>query len=61
MIFIMKWIDDEVCEIELDNQPVITINHDEHGWDGMTAVQDAVVKIAEIAGIKVLTIGEPGV
>lgn len=46
---VIKFIreDDEQLVIELDGQYVGGANHDEHGWSGMDAVEDAVTAIAK--------------
>jgi hypothetical protein len=43
----------EEIYIHLDGQLVYTANHDEHGWDGMTAVIELVEKIAAALGLRV--------
>lgn len=42
---------DERVFIHLDGELLIEVNHDEHGWDGMLAVINAVKKIALAADI----------
>ena len=44
---------DEVVWIDVDGEQVFEVNHDEHGWDGMTAVLDAVNRVCTKLGIKV--------
>jgi hypothetical protein len=44
---------DEVVWIDVDGEQLIEVNHDEHGWDGMTAVIKAVEAIADKLGIRV--------
>lgn len=43
----------EVVWIDFDGKQIIEVNHDEHGWDGMLAVIDAVKKVAAELGLKV--------
>ena len=43
----------EEIYIHLDGKLVCTASHDEHGWDGMTAVIDLVTKLAEGFGARV--------
>lgn len=43
----------EEIYIHLDGKLVYTANHDEHGWDGMTAVIDLITKLADGFGVRV--------
>jgi hypothetical protein len=45
--------DDERVRITLDGQDVVSVNHDEHGWDGMEIAEKTAVRLAELAGWKV--------
>jgi hypothetical protein len=63
---LFDWLDDGVqnddrCTITLDGRPVATITHDDHGWDGMTAVRDALVEVARLQGWDVRILGSEGV
>lgn len=44
----------EKVEFYYGDDYIMSVNHDEHGWSGMSAVEDAVVTFAEILGIKVV-------
>ena len=68
---VFDWTDDEgeqndeVCRISLviDSATfqVIEANHDDHGWDGMVGIIDALHKVAEAGSWDVEVIGESGV
>lgn len=45
---------DEQLEIYLDDQLLITADHDRHGWDGMDLARDLVTRLGERLGIPVL-------
>lgn len=45
--------DDEVLEVHLDGQHVVTANHDEDGWSGMRKVEETIKEIAKIIGARV--------
>jgi len=53
----VRQLDDENCEIVLlrngEEFEIATTNHDEHGWAGMEAVEDAVRRTAAAIGIEV--------
>jgi RNA polymerase subunit RPABC4/transcription elongation factor Spt4 len=44
---------DEVVWIDVNGEQVVEVSHDEHGWDGMIAVVDAVNAVAKAVGIRV--------
>jgi hypothetical protein len=46
-------VDDEHQEILIDGVEIITINHDEDGWDGMRRIRDVVESIAKVIGAQV--------
>ena len=50
--------DDEVQEIRLNGEYLLTTNHDEHGWAGMEAARDLCERIAKSLGGTVETIDE---
>jgi hypothetical protein len=50
--------DDEVEEIRLNGEYLVSTNHDEHGWAGMEAARNLVTAIAKRLGGKVETIYE---
>ena len=56
---IQHW-DDETIRILLEDDEtgiyteIALVNHDEHGWDGMTAVVDAVKTLARDLGVKIV-------
>lgn len=52
---------DEVCRVSLDGAPVITANHDDHGWDGMVGIRDALMNAAQAVGMEIEIIGQAGV
>ena len=56
-----NWLDDEACEIKYDGYDIVTITHDEHGWDGMVAVIVALSTLAKRLGVEIKVEGEPGV
>lgn len=61
MAVTMTWNSDEVCEIAVNGEDVIAMNHDRHGWDGMEAIRSTVAKIADIMGGQVVIVGEEGI
>lgn len=56
-----KWINDDVCAVYLNGNHIITMNHDDHGWDGMKGIRDTLIRAGNIAGWKINTIGSPGI
>lgn len=55
------WVDDESADIYFDGALVININHDDHGWSGMEAIQYALTSIARAADFEVVTEGDPAI
>lgn len=51
--FELIYVDDEHLEVFYNLQPVISVNHDQHGWAGMELVKETVKKIADMIGAKV--------
>jgi hypothetical protein len=63
MKIIKNNIDDETCEITIDRKgraPLLVayLTHDEHGWAGMRAVEEAIETVAKAAGIEIEEIFE---
>ena len=52
MIQIVRPNDEEI-DFLLNGKEFYSVNHDEHGWAGMDAVQDVVVILAKKLGIKI--------
>jgi hypothetical protein len=50
-------IDDETVEYELNGQTLAYLTHDEHGWDGMQAVEDVINQFADVLDVKIKDIG----
>ena len=42
--------DEEQATIRLDGKDIVSTNHDEHGWAGMTLAEDVAVNIAQQMG-----------
>lgn len=55
---VFNYNDDESFSVWLDGQYVISVNHDEHGWDGMIGVRAALENVAKIRGWTVVEDGE---
>jgi hypothetical protein len=55
----INWLDDEVVSIEVDGIEIISVTHDQHGWDGMHAAIDTATNLAEALGVEVRTEGTP--
>lgn len=57
--------DDEACAIYLDDDPrvveIATVNHDEHGWDGMRAVIYAMKTTARACDWEIVINGQEGI
>lgn len=51
--------DGESFTVALEGEDLITADHGQHGWAGMTAVRDAMLKVAEAAGWHVHVYGDP--
>lgn len=45
--------DDETLLVRIEEDVVASVNHDEHGWSGMSAVENVVREIADAFGIEV--------
>jgi len=45
---------DEVWEIWLDGSKMISVNHDQHGWEGIEGALELTNSIAEKLGIEVV-------
>jgi hypothetical protein len=45
-------VDDETREFRLNGSEVITLNHDEHGWAGMTLVRTVLENVKKILEAK---------
>ncbi|MEV5819238.1 hypothetical protein AB0L22_08695 [Micromonospora haikouensis] len=45
--------DDEHIEVHVNGQVVASANHDEHGWDGMDAVEKTALAVARAFGAEV--------
>lgn len=50
---------DDVLQVVIDGEVVAEANHDEHGWDGMDAVEKTALAVARALGVD-LGEGEPG-
>lgn len=50
---IVKSKNDEILEFYYGERYIATVNHDEHGWAGMDAVESALFAFARLAGIEV--------
>lgn len=55
------WVSDETAEIFVDGQSVGTLDHGEHGWDGMTAIQQTLNCVADLLGWEVEEKGDPAI
>jgi hypothetical protein len=55
--FVFRHPDDETLEIVMirggEEFYIASANHDEHGWSGMTAVENAVREVANILGMPI--------
>lgn len=51
--FVIKRVDDEHVEITLEGKEVVSLNHDEDGWDGIERAENLVKSIADILDIPV--------
>ena len=49
----------ESFDVQLDGEHIITSDHDEHGWSGMTGIHNAFVKVAQTAGWTIVDVGNP--
>lgn len=56
-----NWVDDEVCEILVEDKKVFEANHDDHGWEGMRGIISAVTYVTQAAGGVTIVTGRPGV
>jgi hypothetical protein len=57
-LFIM-WLSDEHIRITLNDKVITEVNHDEHGWDGMTAAVVAATGVAQAFGSAIEELGTP--
>lgn len=46
-------------EFWFDGTFIATVNHDEHGWAGMEAVEDALTNFADALGVEIEVRDEP--
>lgn len=53
------WETDDICTIMLGEKKIITVDHDNHGFDGMGGVIDAVTRFAELQDIEITIQGVP--
>lgn len=58
-IVTIEWISDEIVMISVDDNPLIEVNHDEHGWSGMSAVIELTRALATALGARVADKGTP--
>lgn len=54
-----EYPDDETLKISLDDEELITVDHGQHGWAGMTAVKEAFENVARKAWWTQVVIGDP--
>lgn len=52
------WLNDESCDIYVDGNLIMNINHDDHGWTAMSDIEKAFTLLAKNAGWKVVTVWE---
>lgn len=50
---------DETIEVYIDGKQIAYVNHDEHGWSGMTAMYEAVKATATLLGADFEDTDEP--
>lgn len=55
------WVDDESADIYYDDTFLININHEEHGWSGMEAIQNSLTTLANAVDIEVVVTGDPAI
>lgn len=58
-VVVVRWVSDEVVEIEVDGTVVVTVNHDEHGWAGMEAAITVAKQLAGRLGGELRVEGTP--
>jgi hypothetical protein len=56
---VIRWVNDEAIDIELNGLVLVTANHDDHGWDGMRLAIDLTRAIAGGMGASVMIEGTP--
>ena len=56
---VIRWVNDEAVDILLDGDELISVNHDEHGWDGMQVALDLSRTFARKLGADVRVEGDP--
>jgi hypothetical protein len=49
--FVMREVDPETFELSLNGERLITLNHDDDGWQGIDRAQHLIRKVAEILKI----------
>jgi hypothetical protein len=58
-IITIDWVNDEQVDIKVNDKVVTSVNHDNHGWDGMTAAIETATQIGMALGLAVVTEGTP--
>lgn len=51
--FVIKSESEEAFEVTLNGKSIASVNHDEHGWAGMSLVRDTVDNIAKVLHLSV--------
>ncbi len=57
---VVEWENDDYVVISLDGAPIIEVNFEDHGGEGMKAAIVAAMRIAGVFGATVRTVGNPG-
>lgn len=56
-----RWETDDICHVDLGGEHLITVDHDNHGWDGMHAAIEGLTRLATALRIPVEIEGQPGI
>lgn len=56
----LRWgDDDESFEAYLEDTLLISADHGKHGWAGMVAIRDSLLRAGEVAGWDIAHVGNP--
>jgi hypothetical protein len=58
-VLVIRWVNDEQVDILLYGEELISVNHDEHGWDGIQVALNLSRTFARKLGAEVRTEGDP--